>query len=179
MFVADGHPYLIMLTVIHQLMIHHHPMIHFCYVNNFLKNNSFFMKQFSSRAQYFVYLWLNFEKDWMSFRHGTSCSKVGFYGICWKMSHHPMIHLCFGNFSMVTSPNLLKFGGHKLVELWKFNMYLLWWKNIFLNWILILKFQCIISWWMTVYEVCELPRPRTVSENLYVIFGLESLLTLT
>jgi len=33
-------------TVIHRLMIHHHPMIHFCNINNFLKNAYFFMKQF-------------------------------------------------------------------------------------------------------------------------------------
>ena len=32
-------------TVIHRLMIHHHPMIHFCKINNFLKNAYIFMKQ--------------------------------------------------------------------------------------------------------------------------------------
>ena len=29
----------------HRLMIHHPPMIHFCYVNNFLRNTYFFMKK--------------------------------------------------------------------------------------------------------------------------------------
>jgi len=33
-------------TVIHRLMTHHPPMIHFCYINNFLKNIYFYMKQF-------------------------------------------------------------------------------------------------------------------------------------
>ena len=33
-------------TVIHWLMIHHHPMIHFCNINNFLKTAYIFMKQF-------------------------------------------------------------------------------------------------------------------------------------
>ena len=32
-------------TVIHQLMVHHHPMIHFCNINNFLKTSYFFVKQ--------------------------------------------------------------------------------------------------------------------------------------
>ena len=39
-----------MFTVIHRLMIHHHPMIHFCNVNNFLKKLYFFMKQIFLKA---------------------------------------------------------------------------------------------------------------------------------
>ena len=48
-----GGPLLSGPTVINRLMIHHHPMIHFCILNNFLRKFYFFMKQISIEA--FIY----------------------------------------------------------------------------------------------------------------------------
>ena len=63
--------------------------------------------------------------------------KWGFYGISRNLSHHAMIHPLFGNFSMGTSPIFLRFGGNILGRLSKFNMYLVWRKNMFLEFELI------------------------------------------
>ena len=121
-------------TVIHQLMIHHHPMIHFCNVNNFLKNAYFVKKQFFLNICIYspstVKIWQGLNK----FQVQCGSFKTGcFPDLAEKVSHHPMIHLCFGNFSTGTYSNLLKFGRCKLGVLQRFNMQFLWQKKVILN----------------------------------------------
>jgi len=55
--------------------------IHFCYVNNLLKNPYFSMKQnFIKISILSIPGYIKFEKDWMSSGHHTTHPK-GFYGI--------------------------------------------------------------------------------------------------
>ena len=43
-------------TVINRLMIHHHTMIHFCYVNNFLRNIYIFDETIFPQKLYILFL---------------------------------------------------------------------------------------------------------------------------
>jgi len=81
-------------TVIHWLMIYHHPMIHTCIVNNFLKNAYFIKKQFFLNTCTYlpstVKIWqglVNFQVQCVSFK--TGC----FPELAENVSHHLMIHL--------------------------------------------------------------------------------------
>ena len=78
-------------TVIHQLMIHHHPMIHFCNINNFLRNVYSFMKQiFLDTWTYSpstVKIWQGLNK----FQAVCFIQNWLFYRLSQKLTHHLMI----------------------------------------------------------------------------------------
>ena len=66
-------------TVIHRLMTHHHPMKHFCYVNNFLKNKYFFMKQFFLKSSIFFLSMVKFWKGLDEFQAWHIVFKSGVF----------------------------------------------------------------------------------------------------
>jgi hypothetical protein len=120
----------------------HTPMIPFCYVDNLFKNACFIMKPiFLETSSCF----LSIRKIWKGldeFQPWYIVFKIGvFTEVAKNCPDHPMIHPCFGTFSMGTFPNLLKFGRCKLGDLWGFSILLWWRRNVFLN----LKLICKVS----------------------------------